>query len=1096
MNKLRLPFCISLFILALNSANFRITAQEEADTKLKSLFLEAESYFLFEEYKDALPLYQRILKADPDNYNINYKIGICYINDVYQKHKAISYLEKAVQGTSPAYRQNNFKERMAPLEAYYYLGNAYRINNRLNDAIDAYNQFKKILDPLVYDEELVDQQIKACKIAADLQSRPNYYISVNLGDKINGRFEEINPVISGDESVLVFTRKLQFYDAVFYSEKINGKWSEPVNLTPSFGVDGNSYSTGLSYDGKELFVYRLDDFDGNIYVSKREGNKWSKLVKLNENINTKYWESHASVSKDGKTLYFTSNRKDGYGGLDIYKSERTKGGDWGPAINLGPVVNSKYNEETPFISEDGKILFFSSMGHSSMGGYDIFYSIRLDNGQWTKPVNLGYPVNTTSDDLFLTPVKNGEFAYYSTYDPADSYGLADIYKLEIFSDRHPRKFILNGITRVESELKIDFSKITVSLINKKTKTVIDKTQVNPDGTFTLNALSGDFEMVFHGDGIQKTTEDISIPINNPSNIITYSSPLLAPGPTKEEKAGTVTPEALKNIPELICSIDRLDVTSGDPIAIKLELERNTKLTIETYLNESLLKTEEFDISRRKFVYMFTPQPGSNLLKLTLTDREGNVNTHEIIINYTPSAEEIAKMKKGPSYESTVADFYKALTSISEGKLKTFLEKTNFDSLHFSSLFDLYKYLIDNAIANGYSVDDVDRLFIRLLAAKDINVFHNDMLYLSSGNLKSTLDTIDLRKLNLFYPLEYLNLLHKSASQNNYDKSDLRKVILSSLSTGDEDVNRFIRLLKEYADDSLKNVLQQTDLTKQGINQPSALINYIIQNYPSLETNLDNALNKAAINLDMMFLYQSLLFASDDSLRNTLLRLNTEKENIITSGQLIEYLWKKSATDGYSLEELINLIDHIRKDPYYYVDMFRKLLASKAKGSLKTVLDEIDVRALHLDTFEKLLDYLLRQSANYDYNRETIYRLLLDLINPRDAEDFVAMIKRYAGKNILDAINAIDLQLYSTPLEVIKYLLSVSEQYNYTERDILNLLLKLIFEKRQWLEEQTGFGRALLDYLTKPGVARTLIIINGIILILIILYVFRKKSKKK
>ncbi len=1096
MNKLRLPCCFSLLLLVLYTVNFTLNAQEEEDAKLKSLFLEAESYFLFEEYKDALPLYQRILKADPDNYNINYKIGICYINDVYQKHKAISYLEKAVQGTSPAYRQNNYKERMAPLEAYYYLGNAYRINNRLNDAINAYNQFKKILDPVVYDEELVDQQIKACKVATDLQSRPNYYISVNLGDAINGRFEEINPVISGDESVLVFTRKLQFYDAVFYSEKINGKWSEPINLTPSFGVDGNSYSTGLSYDGKELFVYRLDDFDGNIYVSKREGNKWSKLVKLNENINTKYWESHASVSKDGKTLYFTSNRKDGYGGLDIYKSERTKGGDWGPAINLGPVINSKYNEESPFISEDGKILFFSSMGHFNLGGYDIFYSIRLDNGQWTKPVNIGYPVNTTSDDIFLTPVKNGEFAYYSTYDPADSYGLADIYKLEIFSDRHPRKFILNGITRVESELHIDFSKITVSLSDKKTKNVIDKTQVNPDGTFTLNALSGDFNLIFQGDGIQKTTEEISIPINNPSNIISYTSPLIAPGPVKEEKAGKGTPEASENIPELICNIDRLDVTSGEPIPVKLELERNTRLKIETYLNESLQKTEEFDINRRKFVYMFTPQPGSNLLKLTLTDHDGNINTREIIINYTPSAEEIARLRKESLHTSTLSDFYKALTSMSEGNLKIFLEKINLDSLHFSSLYDFYKYLIDNAAANEYSADDVNRLFIQLLAAKDINVFHNDMLYLSSGNLKSTLDTLNLHKLNLIYPLEYLNLLHKTASVNNYSKADLRKVILFSITSGNEDVIRFTNILKEYADDSLKNIIRQLDLAKQGINQPSALINYLIQSYPTLENNLDNALNKAAINLDMMFLYQSLLYASDDSLRNTLLRLNTEKEYIITSSQLIDFLWKKSATNGYTLEELINLIDNIRNDPYYYVDMFRKLLASKAKGSLKTILDKMDVRALHLDTFEKLLDYLLRQSANYDYNRETIYSLLLDLINPRDAEDFVAMLKRYAGKNILDAVNTVDLQLYSTPLEVIKYLLSVSEQFNYTERDILNLLLKLIFEKRQWMEENAGLGNTFLDYLTKPGVVRTLVIINGIILILIILFVFRRKSKKK
>ncbi len=268
------------------------------------MFVEAESYFLFEEYKDALPLYQRILQADPENFNINYKIGICYLNDIYQVQKSIPYLEKAVTGTDPNSKTNSFKEKKAPPEAFYYLGNAYRANNRLKDAVEAYQQFKLVLDPLVYDVELVDAQIEACNVAALQESKPMYFISANVGEPINERFEESNPVVSGDENVIAFTRKLQFYDAVFCSRKVNGKWSEPENLTEAFGVDGNSYTTGISYNGDELFVYRSDNFDGNLYVSKYKNNAWSKLQKLNSNINTKYWESHASISKDGKILLF------------------------------------------------------------------------------------------------------------------------------------------------------------------------------------------------------------------------------------------------------------------------------------------------------------------------------------------------------------------------------------------------------------------------------------------------------------------------------------------------------------------------------------------------------------------------------------------------------------------------------------------------------------------------------------------------------------------------------------------------------------------------------------------------------------------------
>ena len=181
-------------------------------------------------------------------------------------------------------------------------------------------------------------------------------------------------------------------------------------------------------------------------------------------------------------------------------------GDWGPAMNLGPVINSKYNEETPFITSDGNTLYFSSMGHYNMGGYDIFYSTRLDNGQWSKPINAGYPLNTSGDDLFFTPVGEGAFAYYAKYNKDDSYGMMDIYKLEVFTDLHPRKFILNGISRVEGKVGTDFSKYTAVLINSKTGKILDQTKLNPDGTYTLNATSGDMELQIKGKDIQNVSE--------------------------------------------------------------------------------------------------------------------------------------------------------------------------------------------------------------------------------------------------------------------------------------------------------------------------------------------------------------------------------------------------------------------------------------------------------------------------------------------------------------------------------------------------------------------------------------------------------------
>jgi tetratricopeptide (TPR) repeat protein len=1094
MNKLKSPLPLVLFFLVV-CLKLPLYSQQE-DVKLKQLFVEAESYFLFEEYKDALPLYQRILNADPENYSIQYKVGICYLNDPYQKHKSVQYLEKAVNGTSPAYKQNNFKERMAPLEAFYYLGNAYRVNNRLNEAIEAYEHFKQVLDPTIYDIELVDNQIKACKVAADLQLKPNYYIAVNLGDVIDSRFEEINPVVSGDETCIAFTRKLQFYDAVFFSRKKNGIWTEPVNLTPFFAVDGNTYCTGISYDGTELFVYRLDGFDGNLYVSRRNGDEWSKLEKLNENINTKYWESHASLSKEGKTLYFTSNRKEGYGGLDIYKSERKRGGDWGPAINLGPVVNTKYNEETPFISEDGKILFFSSLGHYNMGDYDIFYSSKLDNGQWSKPVNLGYPMNTTGDDLFFVPVKNGEFAYYSTYDATDSHGMADIYKLEVFNDLHPRKFILNGITRIEDDVKTDYSKISISLINSKTKAVVDKTQAGPDGSFTLNATSGDFDLVFEGEGIQKTSENISIPVNNPSNIISYTSPLIAPGLTVAANTdNAVKPSDEITVPTLISNFYKLDVTNGDPIPIKLELERNSRLKIETYLNGGLKKTEDFDITRKKFIYLFKPEAGKNLLQLTLTDAFGNTNTQNIEINYVPGAEELAQNPQNIVKSAYIDDLYQGLFGQATGNLRKFLETLNLDSLGITTAFDLYNYLISQAGANGYAIQDVDNLFVKTLAGRDVTLLKSELLYIASGNLKTGLDTLDLTTRHITGPDALIDYLNHSVSENSYSRSDLRNLLIRSLSSGDTEAGRLLKILSSYGNDTLNRQLAELNLNDLGIGQPVGLIDYLLQHYPSLENDIDSALMKAVANLDMTFLYQGLMMISGDSLKNTVIALNPDKERIGNSEQLIRYLWQHSSTKGYTKEELINNINQVRKDPYAIVDMFRRFLSTRATGSLKTVIDELDIRAMHIDTFEELLDYLIRQSESHDYNRETVYSLLLDIIHPLSLEDFITALKKHAGQNILDALNELDANLYSTPLEVIQYLISVSSDHGYTERDILNLLLKLIIEKGIGIEDIEK-GHGLFRFFTKPGLARNLIIVNGIVILIIIFLVFRKKSKKE
>jgi len=1075
-----------------------LTAYPQGEERLKDVFVEAESYFLFEEYTDALPLYQRILLVDPENFNLNFKVGICYLNDIYQVHKSIAYLERAVKGIDPESKTTSFKERQSPPEAFYYLGNSYRANNRLDEAIEAYEQFKLILDPLIYDAALVDEQIAACRVAADQQQKPMYFISVNLGEGINDRFEEINPVISGDEKVLVLTRKLQFYDAVFYCHRENGKWSEPLNLTPSFGLDGNSYTTGISYVGDELYVYRSDDFDGNLYVSKYRSGRWSKLEKLNGNINTKYWESHASLSKDGKILYFTSNREGGYGGLDIYRSQRNRAGDWGPGINLGPVINTKYNEDTPFVTDDGNTLYFSSMGHFNMGGYDIFYSTRLDNGQWSKPVNAGYPLNTTNDDLFFVPVREGAYAYYSKYDPADSYGMADIYKLEVFTDLHPRKFILNGITRVEGLVNPDYSQFTVALINAKSGKIVDQSKLNPDGSYTLNALSGDFELQIKGKGISDNIEMIRIPLNNPSNIVAHSSLLTASA--LSAAAGEVA-HIEKDLPiigpEMLIPTTSYNVTTNEAIPIRLDLERNTKLKVATLLNGELLKTENFDIKRRRFVYMLTPEPGVNTLQFMLKNDKGDSTLREVTVVYTPSAEEAAQL---PPTQQTVlsdSDRYAGITSMAIGNLGIFLQGLDLLQMQFKSVADLYDYLLKNADEHGYSSKDVDELISRFLSQKELNLFYEELQENASDSLAKTMKKLDLHAEKIFTSGALLDFLYNNASGSNYSLEELRNA-LYRIASLNRDPLELIKLLESYATGEFATFMGQMKQNWQVYPDTRSVADYIIKAAENNEfplSELESALKLAAADINVHFLSQSLIFISSDSLKQTLLDLNMDKQEIRNSLELISYLLGAADLRGYSKRELLENIEKIRRDPYYYVDLFRKMLAEKATGSLKEFLQEIDIRNLKLNTFEVLVDYLLSQSQFHDYNREMVYQLLIDIIDPKNIGEFIDLLKRYADERIVHAIDASDLRLFSKPLEVMQYLLSVAEEYSYTERDLLRVLLKMVLKKGPSLngmDERHGW----LSGIDKPALVTSLVVVNAIIIMLLILFLLRKKRKNE
>jgi outer membrane protein OmpA-like peptidoglycan-associated protein len=422
---------LSFFLLSLVPIN----AQEKSAADLKEYFYDAEFFFAQEEYADALFDYMELYNNGyKDNANINYRIGICYLNIPGQKDKSISYLLEAITNVSKRYNESTLKQKSAPFDTWLFLGNAYRVNNKLNDAIGAYNKYKELVGT-VEEIKYTDQQIAACNTAIQFMETPQKLKFINLGDSVNGNSSDFKGVISGDGRTLLYMNELPFYDAIYYTAYTSHGWASPVNITPQIQSDGDQYVSSVSYDGSLLILTKEDAFNSDFYISRFENGKWSKSVPMvGQDLNTKFWESHASLSRDGKTLYFTSNRKDGQGDMDIYMSKQQSEGHWGQPVNLGPNVNTPLNEDTPFITDNDSLLFFSSQGHENMGGYDIFVSKLNSDGQWSVPQNLRYPVNTTDDDLFYYPWNNGRVGVTSRI-LDNGFGKEDIYAVQPYEDK-------------------------------------------------------------------------------------------------------------------------------------------------------------------------------------------------------------------------------------------------------------------------------------------------------------------------------------------------------------------------------------------------------------------------------------------------------------------------------------------------------------------------------------------------------------------------------------------------------------------------------------------------------------------------------------
>jgi|WetSurSiteA1Bulk_404760.scaffolds.fasta_scaffold00121_3 outer membrane protein OmpA-like peptidoglycan-associated protein len=492
------------------------------------LYADVLEYIYAGEYNEALPVLMSLQEKGYATANISYLIGECFLNIPGQKNRAIPYLKEASQKISGTYTGQSLEEEFAPVKSLLYLGIAYRLNDDFTHAIDCLNTYIRSIDDVEVDNKaLAEFHIERCKNALVLMASPTTFSVDTLPDAVNSAVSNFNPVVTRDEKVIYYMNQLKFYDAVMHAVKVDTTWQVPDNLTPAIRSDGDHYITGMSADGTRLYLTCYDPYrSGEIYTTVFKDGQWSTLTRLNDKINTIFNETHASPSPDGKYLYFTSDRKGGYGGLDIYRSSLTDAEEWDEPVNLGPQINSPFNEESPFVSSNAGKLFFSSQGHYNMGGYDIFVSSPDAYGNWLPPVNIGYPLSTTDDDLFFFPLGTGNMGYHASI--SHSSGGMDIVRYDNILPGRPFRYTLNGRINIQADPGYDQGNIRLAVTDKTSGSALPVITLEHDGSFSQKLSGGSYRLDFSDPTRVLLSRELEIPDYFPGNELVLIADITVP----------------------------------------------------------------------------------------------------------------------------------------------------------------------------------------------------------------------------------------------------------------------------------------------------------------------------------------------------------------------------------------------------------------------------------------------------------------------------------------------------------------------------------------------------------------------------------------
>jgi tetratricopeptide (TPR) repeat protein len=501
-----------LFIAFLFSAFSTWSQQQVKAPKGKWEPEDAAEHFKNFNFIMALPMYKELVKREPMEMDYRYKLAYCYLHTYINKSEAIPHLEKYI------------KDPKAKPDAWFWLGKAYHLANRFDDATQAYNKYKELVPKDKAELEKTDHLLEQVANAKALTKYPINVTFTNAGPEVNSEFPDYYPWITSDEQTLFFTSRRKgahtsqvesdgYYSSdCLFSTVMDGKWAKAQNLGNGVNTNLDEQIVGIKPDGSQLVVY-IDHIDQleDLYKTYKKGPNYAKLEPIGENVNKeKEYSGSIFETDDGPVLYFVRrDPKTSYGESDIYTARMLPTGQWGLPQNIGANINTKYREDFPWLSTDGKTLYFSSEGHSSMGGFDMFKSIWDEEKQeWSKPINLGYPLNTSDDERQMSILPDNRAGYISALRP-EGMGDLDIYRVK-FEDNEQKFNVYRGkILRSDSTVKKEIQ-ATITATNQKTNDEITFVSNKNTGRYVMALLPGIYKLNIQADGYNDVNETLVI----------------------------------------------------------------------------------------------------------------------------------------------------------------------------------------------------------------------------------------------------------------------------------------------------------------------------------------------------------------------------------------------------------------------------------------------------------------------------------------------------------------------------------------------------------------------------------------------------------